>query len=298
MKIWIGMFVMLSLAGVVLADDLDDNYAALKEAQPKNDPDTIKKLAVETAKNAKAEAARTQPTDAADVDHWKQRVEMAKQVQTFAEYSLSTAAISAPSPAKTIELVDTLLEVNPKSQYLNECAGAYIAALGKDGGAKKQLEGAQKILNGAPNSEDALYALATGSMNGAYATRLVNIMRTKAKPEGLAEADWDRKKSLYLGQGYYVAGTAACAKSTWTDCDKNLRAALPYVSKEPATAGPTYLYLGLANYQLGKAIGDRSKMQEGLKFSEQSAAIAGPSQQQAVRNVAGMKQEMAAPVRR
>src|SRR6516225_4645469 len=294
MRFGIALLAAFSLAGVVRADDLDDHYAALKEAQPKKDPDEIKKLAVQTAKDAKAEAAKTQPTDAA-ADQWKKRVEFAKDVQTFAEYSLSTTAVTAP-PAKTVELVDALIEINPKSTYLNECAYSYLQALAKEG--KKPADGAQKILNGAPNNEDALYTVATTSMNGTFATRLVNVMKSKAKPEGMADADWERKKSLYLGQGYYVAGAAACTKSTWTDCDKNLRAALPYVSKEPSVAGPTYFYLGLASYNISKLTNDRVKLQEAEKFSEQSAAIAGPMQQQAMRNVAAMKQDLAAPARR
>ena len=289
MRFGITLLAAFSLAGVVRADDLDDHYAALKEAQPKKDPDEIKKLAVQTAKDAKAEAAKTQPTDAA-ADQWKKRMEFARDVQTFAEYSLSTTAVTAP-PAKTVELVDALIEINPKSTYLNECAYSYLQALAKEG--KKPADGAQKILNGAPNNEDALYTLATSSMNGTYATRLVNVMKSKAKPEGMADADWERRKSLYLGQGYYVAGAAACTKSTWTDCDKNLRAALPYVGKEPSVAGPTYFYLGLANYNLAKITSDRAKLQEAEKFSEQSAAMAGPMQQQAARNVAAMKQELA-----
>jgi hypothetical protein len=255
----------------------------------------VKKLAVETNKNAKAEAAKPQPSNASEVDHWKQRVEFAKQVQTFAEYSLSTTAIAVPP--KTVELVDALIEMNPKSTYLNDCAGSYLAALGKEG-AKKQVEGAQKIINGAPNNEDALYALAAGNQNATYASRLVNVLRTKAKPEGMSDADWTRKKDMMLGQGYYVMGSQACAKSTWTDCDKNLRSALPLVSKEPSLAGPTYFFLGLANYNISKLTNDRVKLQEAEKFSEQSAAIPGPMQQQATRNVAAMKQDLAGPVKR
>jgi hypothetical protein len=229
------------------------------------------------------------------VDQWKKRVEFAKEVQTFSEYALSTTALTAP-PAKTVDLVDALIAINPKSTYLNECAYSYLEALQKEG--KKPAEGAQKILAASPNNEDALYTLATNPMNATYAAKLVSVMRSKAKPEGLAEADWDRKKALYLGQGYYVAGATACGKSTWTDCDKNLRAALPYVGKEPAVAGPTYFYLGLANYNLAKLTNDRAKLQEAERFSEQSAAIAGPMQQQAARNVQAMKQDLAGGARR
>src|SRR5215469_16853317 len=114
MKFGIALLATFSLTGIVRADDLDDHYAALKEAQPKKDPDEVKKLALQTAKDAKAEAAKPQPTIASEVDQWKKRIEFAKEVQAFAEYSLSTTALSTP-PAKTVELVDALIEINPKS---------------------------------------------------------------------------------------------------------------------------------------------------------------------------------------
>ncbi|HEY6341649.1 MAG TPA: hypothetical protein VIY49_09170 [Bryobacteraceae bacterium] len=292
MRFSIALCIFLLPVGAAFADELDDNYAAIKQAEQKKDPDQVTKLALETSKSAKAEAAQKQPSDASEVEHWKQRVEFAKEVEDFAEYSLSTTAIANPS--KAVELVDTLIQINPKSKYLGACASTYLQALGP----KRQTEGAQKILNGDPNSEEALFAMASGTMNGAYATRLVNVMKSKAKPEGMSEGDWDKKKTLFLGQGYYIAGAAACTKSTWTDCDRDLRAALAYVSKEPAVAGPTYFYLGLADYNLSKLTGDRAKLTEAEKFSEQSAAIAGPTQAQAQKNVAIMKQELAGGGRR
>ena len=42
--------------------------------------------------------------------------------------------------------------------------------------------------------------------------------------------------------------------------------------------------LGLANYSLGKPLGDKAQMREGLKFFQESAAISGPMQDQASRN--------------
>ena len=58
----------------------------------------------------------------------------------------------------------------------------------------------------------------------------------------------------------------------------------------PALKGNQSLYaialfnLGLANYQLGHAIGDKAQMREGLTYFQQSAAIAGPMQDQASKN--------------
>ena len=79
-----------------------------------------------------------QPSEADQVENWKQRVEYGKEVIAYTEYALSYMATQ--DPAKTVELVDTLLAQNPKSKYLDVCAPAYLAALGKIGAAK-QIEG-------------------------------------------------------------------------------------------------------------------------------------------------------------
>jgi len=299
MKYWM---LALALAGGLYANDLDDRYTQLKDAQTKKDPDAVKKLAIETSKLARAEAATAQPADAAAVADWKQRVEFAKQVDLFAEYSLASTAIAvAADQDKMEDLVGTLLDLNPKSQYLGLCTSIYLAALARQG-TEKQLAAAQKILTANPNNEDALDALATGYSSSpdraaGYATRLLAVMKAKTKPEGVADADWEKKKSAMLGNGYYIAGTSACAKSSWIDCDRNLKAAVPYVSKDQRALGITYFYLGLADYQIGKVTSDRAKLTEGQKFSEQSAAIAGPMQAQAFKNAQAMKQELSAPRR-
>jgi hypothetical protein len=180
---------------------------------------------------------------------------------------------------------------------------AYLAALLKTGGSAKQIEGANKIIAGSPNDEEALIILADYLMvkNRAdqaytYAERLVNVVKSKPKPEGVSEADWNRRKSALLSRGYYTAGVTGCMRQVWKDCDTNLRAAIPLVSGQPAMAGPAYFYLGVANYQLSKITTDRTKLQDGLKFSQQSAAIAGPMQAQARQNVNVMQNELRQPV--
>ena len=95
----------------------------------------------------------------------------------------------------------------------------------------------------------------------------MNVVKSKAKPEGVSEADWNRRKSALLSRGYYTAGVTGCMRQVWKDCDTNLREALPMVSGQPAMAGPTYFYLGVANYQISKITTDRTKLQEALKFS-------------------------------
>jgi len=266
-----------ALVGLMRADELEDSYAKLKATVEKKDADAVKADAAETNKLAQVLIKAPQPSDAAEVDNWKQRIEYGKEVAAYSEYALAYIATQVDGP-KTIDLVDTLIAQNPKSKYIDTCTQAYLAALGKSGAAK-QLDGMKKIVDGRPDNEVALAALAEGLMSKSpdsalrYANTLIKL------------------KGAGLSTGYFVAGVINGARSAWLDCDRDLKAALPTV-KDNYKLGIVYFYLGLANYQLGKVTLDRTKMQAGLKYSQQSAAIAGPMKDQAYHNVLAIQNEL------
>lgn len=287
---------MFSLLGSMRADDLEDSYTKLKDAVAKKDVAAVKSSGAATFKLAEALVNAPQPSAADEVANWKQRVEYGKEVVAYTEYALAATASQVQNAAETIDLVNTLLAQNPKSQYLDQCTQAYLAALGKSGTAK-QLEGMSRIVRGRPDDVDALAALAQGLMSRSpgqalvYANRLVGVLKTKAKPEGVSEAEWDRAKGEGLAAGYYVAGVISGAQSAWLDCNRDLHAAQPLIH-DNARLGVVYFYLGLANYQLGKMTLDRPQMQVGLKYSQQAAAIPGPMRDQAYHNVLAIQNEL------
>jgi hypothetical protein len=268
---------VFALVGVVRADELEDSYAKLKATVEKKDADAVKADAAATNKLAQVLITAPQPSDAAEVENWKQRVQYGKEVAAYSEYALAYIATTVDAP-KTIDLVDTLIAQNPKSKYIDTCTQSYLAALGKSGAAK-QLDGMKKIVEGRPDNEVALAALAEGLMSKSpdsalrYANTLIKL------------------KGAGLSTGYFVAGVINGARSDWLDCDRDLKAALPTV-KDNYKLGIVYFYLGLANYQLGKVTLDRTQMQAGLKYSQQSAAIAGPMKDQAYHNVLAIQNEL------
>jgi hypothetical protein len=275
----IAAIAMVALVGLVRADDLEDSYTKLKADVEKKDADATKTDGAVTFKLAQALVTAPQPSDAAEVDNWKQRVEYGKEVVAYTEYALAFVAAQVEGP-KTIELVETLLAQNPKSKYLDgSCAQAYLAALGKNGGAAKQMEGMTKIVAGRPDNDVALAALAEGLANKspdralAYANKLVAL------------------KGAGLATGYYISGLIYGGRSAWIDCDRQLKAGLPLI-KDNYRLGIVYFYLGLANYQLGKQTMDKPRIQTGLKYSQQSAAIAGPMKDQAYHNVLAIQNEL------
>jgi len=274
-KTWFVVIALASMAGLVCAapDELEDTFNSLKAAtEQKKDPDAVKKLAPQASKLARAAAAAPQPSDAEQVETWKAKVEYAKGVDSYSEYALATVARQqGVAPEKSADLIETLQAQNPKSKYLD--AGATVAYM-------TALEGSALANSGRSPDRAATYA-----------NKLVAAAR-KPKPEGLADADWERIKNESLGTGLYITGMAHGQKQSWIDCNRDLTAALPYAQKDNARLGPLYLQLGLCNYQIGKITQDRSKIMAAEKYSELSAAIPGPAQAQANQNVITMKREL------
>jgi len=284
--------------GIALAaDDLETTFQNLKEADSKKDAAQVKKLAVDAIGLALKAASEPAPTAEDEKATWKSQVEYYHSIETFAEYALLGAALASP-PETTIDLISTLEQQSPKSKYLDQGYSAYFVALNKTGAAAKIPDIAEKALKNFPDNEDLLLVLTENARSKnqtdralTYATRLVSVLIKHPKPENVPAADWEKKKSVSLAEGYWVSGVIYGEKNRYVEADKNLRAALPLIAGNEAMLGPAYFYLGLANYQLGKMTLNKARILEGAKFSDQCAAIKGPLATQAWKNSAIMKDE-------
>jgi hypothetical protein len=197
-----------------------------------------------------------------------------------------------------VDLLGLLEQQAPKSKYLDEGYEAYLGALhsaGKDDAVPAIVE---KALVNFPANPDLLLVAANSAQVKkqadraiALANRLVAAANARPKPEALAAADWERQKSVWLGRGYWISGVSNGEKTLYALSNKSLRAALPYIKGEPALMGPALFYLGVDNYQLGKMTNNKKQVLEGAAFSDQSAAVAGPFQDQAYRNSMAMKSD-------
>ena len=284
---------LLAFSGLVWSADLNDSYKNLKDALEKKDYAQVKALSAETAKEAQELAKEKQPADAGEVDGWKGRQQFAKEAQDYAEYALAVSATQASDPAVTIDLTETLIAQNPKSEQIDIATPQYLAALSKQSSAKANAA-ASKILVGRPDNEYALDAVARnwGSPGPALAAanRLIGVMGRKKKPEGMSDADWQKTRNDMLGNAYLSAGIIQAGSNRYADADRNLKAALPLVGG--SSTSYIYYYLGVSNYQMGKLTTDKAKMATGLQYTEKAAGIAGPMQTQASNNAAIMKREL------
>jgi len=251
------------LPAPLLADDLDDALAALKQAEPSKDAAKVKELAAAAHTTARKYEGPA-PADA-DKESYEARQRYAKDVDHYSEYALYALASQMRSnPNVAEDLINTLEKQNPKSEYLELPDALDVQA--DIAVARKQTDRAAAIAN-----------------------RMI-AAANKKPPEGTSAADWDRTKSYALGKAYYIIGTSACERNKFADTDRNLRAALPYIKGNNGMLGPALFCLGVANYNLANLTANKAKMLEAAKFSEQAAAIPGPTQDQAYKNSIAMKQ--------
>ena len=283
-------------------EGLDALYQKLKTAEDQKDDDAIKNAAVETIRAAREviKAPEKEPGAQTDAEAIKTRVEFAKSATTQGEYALCTLALKERDHQKVIDLYDLMAKEAPDSKYLAQLYSPYAAALEGSGKSDKAYVFAEKAVAKAPTNEDLLLILANGAMTrkqfakaAGYGTKLATTMTSKAKPEGISAADWDRKKSEMIGRGYYIAGMSYASEGNQIQADKNLRPAIQYIKSEAALAGPALFQLGVANYNIARATMDRARMKEAINFSQQAAGISGPYQDQARKNAWAMQQDLA-----
>jgi hypothetical protein len=264
---------------------MDAAYYALKAAVAKEDLVQAKKWSARTLESARKIISSAKSS--ADADE-KQQLEYAKQVDEYSEYALYVLALKA-QPKDEVDLVDTLIKQNAKSQYLSQVANSYFAALTKAGETAKVCPAAEKMA--VDKNAEAMLAAADCSWRGNHAERVValagkaaEIVGTRAKPEGVSDSDFANQKAALLGSANFYTGVGYTMQMRYGPANKALRASLSAVKSNSQLYAIALFDLGLANYTLGKPVGDKAQMRQGLQFFQESAGISGPMQDQASRN--------------
>jgi hypothetical protein len=278
--------------------DVESAYNKLKEAEGRKDPDGVLEWARKTSAAARLVTSQPKPAGGDELEAWKRDTDYASQVDTYTEYSMQASVASGVAADKTIALTEALEAQNPKSQYLGLIFNQYRAALEQSGQTAKIVPAAERRLANDPANEELMLILATGYMNQKepakstdYAKRMNETMKSKAKPETISDADWEKRKNMIMARGYWIAGINYGSLNQYKESDQNLRAALPLIQGQNELLGPALFYLGVANYNTAKTAKDKKLAAEAVKFSDQSAAISGPYQDQAKKNALSIRRE-------
>lgn len=277
----------------LLAVDPDDPETALqclKAAEAKKDIPQVVSFSNKTSVNARKMAAAPQPKEAEEVASWKSSVDYAKQVDTYADYSLFRLAVESRDPKVVVEMSEALEKRSPQSEYLPKVQDALFVAYRQSGAADKALALAEKAIAAGSANEDMLLVVIDGYSQQkkepekihTYAAKVVEMMGAKPKPEGASDADFAARKNQITGIARYINGKLYAAENKHAQADAELRAALPLLD---ASLKPEVNFLlGLANYRMQKA-------QDAVNFFRACAAAPGPYKAEATKNVARIQQE-------
>ncbi len=267
-------------------------HAALKAAEATKNPDAVKTWAIRTS-DAARKAAQTPKAEDQEEEEWKAEVDFAKQLETYTEYSLYAAALQATDGKKKIELLEALEQRNPNSQYLAQAYTPIFVALQQAGDTANAVVIAEKVLAKDQTNEDMLLVVANHLLSQkqdpdkvlAYSAKMVDLMGSKPKPEAVAEADWEKRKSTFIGLGHWMSGMIYYTQNKFAPADKSFRAALPFVQGNDQLLAGALFHLGVSNYRL-------KNIMDAIKFNEQCVAIKGnPYAAGAARNLKAIRSE-------
>ena len=187
----------------LLAIDPDDPEAALqclKAAETKKDAAADQEVVGDDFdEDARKMANTPKPAEADAAESWKNEVDYAKQVDTYLEYALFSAALQSRDPKVVIDMAETLGERNPKGEYAAKVRQPLFVAYRQAGANDKALALAERTLATDQSNEDMILVVTDNYLQGkkepekihAYSTKIVEVMASKPKPEGTSDAaDW------------------------------------------------------------------------------------------------------------
>ncbi len=274
-------------------DDLDAARVNLQAAQAKDDAALIKKYTGLSQSIARRLVSVPRVADdPEDATAAKNRAELASSLLVQEEYSLYDQAFSSTDPRKKINFLDQLLQLNPRTRYLNDALLLYYLAYRQVNETSKALMAGERLLQRDPAHEDVLLFVADYYFRRKqeprkvleYCDRIVAVMNGKKKPAALSETEWNYQKALYTGTALYMAGTVHVNESQYDSADHSLRLALPLVKGNSTLLPAVLASLGWSNYQLGK-------YPEAVSFYKQCLPFGGIYKEQAEKNLAAIKGE-------
>lgn len=273
-------------------------HNCLRAAEAKRDLVLIKLWSSQTSRIARKvmQLKRPEYGDDEEIAEWKQKVEYARQVEQYTEYALYFASIQTKDVKTKSELIEALEQRNPLSEYLAQMRTSQTTVV-RQVDIEEAVASAEAQFQKGEWNEDLLLMVATHYMQKrkedakiiAYSQKLLELLEIKGRPAELSDAEWDVRKRNMLGTANWMLGLLFSTQEKFAPADKHLRAALPYLTNTDMIAGALY-HLGYVNYRIAEA-GERIRVHDAIKFTQQCIAINSAVQHQAMDNLKAIKAE-------
>ena len=280
-------------------DDLDSAHSALQVAESRKDPELIRRYAERCWDIASKTVKAPKPADPDLVHDWSKEVQFATDVLAYSEYLLSDQASQETDPQKKAELVQALQSRNPQSKYLAVAKADPLHTTRITLSPEKAFQMAVKGLPDDPDNEDFLMTIADYDLGHerdlprvlSYSLRILEILQRKSRPDDVSAAEWTEKVARYTGWANWMAGVVYGKQARYGLSDRHLRAALAYIHEDSRLLAAAYFYLGYDNYAMAAEQHDKGRAIDAARYSKLCAAIDGPFQPLAQRNLEALRSE-------
>jgi len=219
-------------------------------------------------------AAATKPSDMDD-DDWKKRQETLKSYSDFVEYALFDA-LTRDNTAEKRKYVDAFAELFPQSERKKKLPGVMALVYQQANDVPNMVQWAEKAIAEDPENEAMLLVMAETNVGRKrlpdaqqLADRLLKVMETKKKPEGYADADWDKYMNAYRGAAYSVLGRSLMQQEKTAAAITELQKAVKLLEGNNDALAP-------ALYNLGFGLAKLQRFAEARAVLNQSVKIGGP----------------------
>lgn len=218
-----------------------------------------------------------------------------KEIKDPAEYNAYVNAVQTQDPTQRAAGLESFLQTYPNSVMKTDALELLLGSYQQSGNAQKSVETAQRILQAEPNNLTALALLAyinrTQGLGGGpnalpmiqqaaqYGQTGLQALQTAQKPEGINDADWQKRKVTFTSIFNAAIGTAALNSKDYPTAQKAL---LESVNNSPNPQQQSFIDV----YQLALSyLEPKPIVVDGLFWIARAAALAQQQNPQAVQQV-------------
>jgi tetratricopeptide (TPR) repeat protein len=216
-----------------------------------------------------------------EAETWKHQQKDAldnnKDSLTYIEQAMFLGFYRISSPAKRAASLTRFAQLYPDSQFANQALGVAATSYQQAQNMPKMLEVANGLLAKDPNNIGMLLLLSDDygekgeqlDKAEAYAKKVIDVLATAQKPEGVTDEQWQQQISLQKGLALSCLGQVNIEKKDNEQAVQNLKAASPLLKPDEGSYGRN-------QYRLGFALLNLKRNGEAKDAFTQSASVNSP----------------------
>ena len=218
------------------------------------------------------------PPSGMEADNWERQkaatLESNKDNITYIEQAIFLGVYRTQNAAKRAALLTHFAELFPSSPYAIQALGVAATSYQQEQNTPKMLEVASGVLAKDPNNIGMLLLLSDyfGERGEqldkaeAYAKKVIAVLGTATKPEGVTDEQWQQQVSLEKGLALSSLGQVNIQKKDNASAAENFKAAGPLLKADENSYGKN-------QYRLGFALLNLKKNAEAKEAFTQSASV-------------------------